>query len=317
MKRIISIERNRRYLLALLFNIAFAIVVPLAMTFQFDKLSKTEATMIGFGIFSVLAFAQTLFHVQELRREKDRRESVWEARNSFDSILKELRDNFSAVVQARSNNNDLLFEQLLLEDVQALNAEAKNAAYAKVLPVKDHHFRSHNSLEQIFGDADTNIYREAYILEEAAGSFDHVYVNFFKMIASMVAKGELEVRTLFVRGRCEEFLNRRGIQDLLCYYHTTKGFDMRIIRQHRLEKLRAEFKVGDDWEDFGIYGDHLVFKTHQYRPDGPTDGLFSKNDIEVRRFLAFFDKAWEDSRRVLPNCPRKVSIQDLFVAEVG
>jgi len=312
MKAIKSIKQKTKFLQWILYNTVVAVVIPVSIELLSSELSTVEEITIGFGIFVVISFAEILYYVQELQRRDRIDHSVWQARNKFERILKELRENFATVLQARHSENDNLFEDLILQDVTKLNEEVKDAAYNKVVWVKDHHFKSHDKLEKIFKDTDTNVYRELYILEKSKGSFDYIYTNFFKMIAKMVKKKELEVRTLFVRPQANDCIDTRFIQNLLNYYDYTQGFNKKLIDEYQLKHLMPEYKVGDSWTDFGIYGDHLIFKTQEYIPNGPTTGLFSQDKDEVMRFLAFFDKAWEDAQDILPQSPRQIALDRIF-----
>ncbi len=303
-----------RFAHILLFNIVFTILLPLIIRLNSDTLTPTEGIMIGFGIFVVLSFTEILYYIKELRRDNRNEDSIWQARSKFEYILKDLRENFSAVMQARHSEHDHLFEDLILKDITQLNEEVKDAAYKHTFPVKDHHFHSHNNLKEIFRDTDTNVYRELFILNSASGTFDYIYNNFFKMIAGMVGSKDLVVRTLFVRDPKEEgFADTIGIQNLLNYYANTKGFENRVIRQHNLTLLKPEYKVDGDWLDFGIFGDHLIFMTQKYpSSDGATDGLFLKRPEEVQKFIEFFDKVWADTRVLLPKEPRTISLDEVF-----
>jgi len=297
-----------------LVNIFISIITPIAIEFFTpDKTSKTEEIIIGFCVFIILMTAKILYYMEKINKREMKEEDIWHTKNRFELVLKSLRDNFSLIIHDRHGDHDRLFEDLIMEEINRLEKEVSNAAFRKEVSVKGHHFKSHDKLKEIFKNSKVNIYREVFVVDPLPQDkvFDYIYANFFKMIAKLVDKKEIRVRTIFVL-KDNHVINNTNIQNLICFYHNTKGFEKKSIGIQHFDDLRNEYKVNSDWIDFGIYGDQVIFKTHKY--GDIIDGVFSKNKEYILRFIEFFDKAWEDSNVLEPTQKQEksTSLTELF-----
>lgn len=295
----------------LIINLIASIVIPILITFGPVEVSKTNAVIIGFLIFLVLTCAQVLYFVQELIKRRKKKEEVWQAKKKFQRVLKLIADDFSIVVRDRRSDYDRLFEDLIMEEIIRLQDDVSDAASKKEVSVKGHHFKSHKNLEEIFKDSKVNIYSEVYLIEPSSQEFDYIYANFFKMVAKLVEKEEIKVRTLFVL-KDKKGLDDIDIQNLVRFYHHTKDFDKKIIGVQHFDNLKKEYKVDGDWIDFGIYGDQVIFNTYNYSDN--FSGIFSKDGNYIQQFTDFFDKAWEDSSDLplIQEQDKSISLNELF-----
>jgi len=305
---------KNRHVQVFAFNFVAAVAVPVIVELSLqDKISPLEDIVLGFGIFAVLSFAQILYFVRALEEARETRENIWRATTNFDGVLSKLRESFSIIVHATHSAHDRLYEDLIMDDANRFGLELERAAHDKRIPVKDHNFKSHDMIREIFKDTSTNIYRELFILNKRSGDFDHIYADFFRMIADMVAAGEIEVRTLFVRTPEEDFVKTPGIQKLLNFYEDNNDYSKKVIDEQQLALIKKQYQVGDPaWVDFGIYGDHLIFQTLDYVLDGPTTGEFCKDPKVVREFLRFFDKAWDGAQDLAPIERKSLEITEVF-----
>jgi hypothetical protein len=302
----------KKYATLLTIDAIVAIAIPVFIEFGPYDVDKWIEVIIGITVFTLILGFQILYYTTGLSRDKIAQETLVLAQGKTTPHLKEFSENYASVVQLRTGNYDTLFEDILWQELVELCEDARMAAHENAIKVKDHHFSSHSSIENAFKDSSTNIYREIYILNEQYGSPDYIYWNFFEMLADLVRAKEIEVRTLFVRIKEDNFEHGEPIQKLLRYYHFTKGFDKKIIDQNYFTELREAYHVERDWVDFGIYGNHLIFKTQSYDPLDHTDGVFSKNNEEVKKCMKFFDKAWRNASKIEPNDKQKITLDDLI-----
>ena len=97
---------------------------------------------------------------------------------------------------------------------------------------------------------------------------------------------------------------------LLSFYSSTKGFEGCAIPESDFDELRHNCGL-DAFEDFGIYGDVLLFRTLGYEPH--SHGVYSYGTVKIRKHKEFFDACWNLPRVIqLPAVERLLIIDDVL-----
>lgn len=296
--------------------LAAGLVVPVSEVLKaqtkWHSLTLFEELVLAICLLFLLLLSKSLYYSYAGYKKTLRHIETWKVVDEFDTMLEPIRVDYRSLLVQRRHEDDIMYEELIKTELAQLQREVGQAASKGEYPVKNHNFESHLFLSKLFMHSSRKIYREVYILNPEFGSFDQYYSDFFRMIVELTKKRIISVQTLFVRDD-EEFRNSEEIQRLFGFYYHNKRFQMREVDMETLKPLKKEYASADDWIDFGLYGDQMLFKTKQYTKDGITDGVFSKNSTEIANCNKLLDNAWKHGAKIIPNDPKtRIALNELF-----
>ena len=121
----------------------------------------------------------------------------------------------------------------------------------------------------------------------------------------------IQVRILFVvRDLSDDAMLRRpAVAAVFGFVATAKGFACRVVARDCYEAHRQDAGLFTECLDFGVYGDHLLFRTTQYEPTN--EGTFSVDPTAIQKYRRMHDLAMEapQARDLPANLPENVSLE--------
>ena len=168
---------------------------------------------------------------------------------------------------------------------------ARGAAQRGELEVHDHHFDTVDTVLAAFDGCRDRTYRCVWLIEPGEDLFDKYWRQYMKALVELSRKlsknRRVRVRILFVAAD-ETQLERASVKMVLGFVAAEPGFEYRVIS---LDEYGTRLRDGDlerDCIDFGIYGDHLLFRTTSYEPHV---GVFSDREAAISAYRAVHDAA--------------------------
>lgn len=80
---------------------------------------------------------------------------------------------------------------------------------------------------------------------------------------------------------------------MLGFIGAEKGFTCRVIALDEYKERLRDCRLDIDCIDFGIYGDHLLFRTTSYEPHV---GVFGDDQRAIESYRAMHDAAMDSAR---------------------
>ena len=276
-----------------------AVLVPIVT----HKLAWTQTVpqdvIVGVTVWTVgmifqIAYSLHSFHVERLEVTHS-----LEIVNEHDSRLVELqtrlREIVSRTLNGRPNHVFLDYCRRNLEDT--LNM-ARRAAQRGELEVHDHHFDTIDTVLAAFDGCRDRTYRCVWLIQKDEDLFDKYWRQYMKSLVELSRKSRtkqrVDVRILFVADD-ETQLDRPSVRTLLGFVSAETGFEYRVISVDEYKPRLRDGGLDIDCIDFGIYGDHLLFRTTSYDPHV---GVFSDEEAAINSYRAVHDAAMDAVRTI-------------------
>src|SRR6266436_10287137 len=122
----------------------------------------------------------------------------------------------------------------------------------------------------------------------------------------MVMHGKLNgIRAMFVFDDLT-ICNSPRVKKLLDFFQTHKGLECRIVRKDDFEAISTSNGIPLNYIDFGIYGDRLLYRSEQYKPE--IIGVFTKDPVLIRNYTGLFETIWDMPGIARNNPSRETSV---------
>lgn len=278
-------------------------------------LSLKENIALVVGIWTiemifVIAYSLHSFHVHRLEASH-----VLEVINGVDLLLLEIQSKFREIAARplSGKTNQVFIDYCRRSLEQTLNV-AKGAARGE-LKVRDHHFDTVDTVLAAFEGCKDRTFRCVWLIEDG-DLFDDSWRKYIKCLVELSRKRltskRVQVRILFVVEDDPALLKRRAVEIVLGFVSGEKGFECRLISPRDYEGQLIDAGLATQCLDFGVYGDHLLFRTMSYEPTNM--GVFSVDPTVIQKYRRVHDVAMTapQSRDLPSKLPKKVSLKQFL-----
>ena len=298
-----------------LFALAVALTVTAGAHWLDEPLSTKENIVRVVAIWVVgmifqIAHSLHSFHVDRLETKY-----VLEVIDAEDCLLLEFQTKLREVATKKLSGkpNQVFIDYCRRSLDNSLNV-VRSAARGE-LEARDHHFDTVDRVLEAFEGCQDRTFRCVWRVEAGENLFDETWreymANLVKLSRETLSNRRVQIRILFVLTD-EAQLERPSFRRVLGFVSGEKGFMHRIMLQEDYETRERDGCLDQQYVDFGVYGDHLLFRTKSY---GPTNiGVFSDNQTVIETYRQVHDVAMNASKTlgISAGLPRNVSVEQFL-----
>ena len=321
MKRVIQSpqgtpELSQRQLARTLLEVAASVIVPLiAMTIKDSKnqqiFNTFDQLMIGFAVYTVLTLtrlAWTNGQLLEIERDLERSKNL---RRAIDKRLEELRDSYFTVLEKADYDKNFP-AQYFTRVLDSLGDRLYSAATKEEVRVDELSFACTELVCNVIANRNDQILRLVYSLNNEQFAFDTWSRGYYKSLVGLAAgKKVREVRRLFIYDDDPQLSKAEFIR-LFHFHLRAPRFSCRLISRADWLKLEKDLRIPDGGDDFGVWGDLLVYRAVAARPDH-IEGVYSAQHRTVQQYTEFFDIGWRHGREPDPcDAATPMTLHELF-----
>ena len=291
------------------------IVIPSGMLL----LGWTSSPGRGMAISFCVWVAGMLFQIVHLLRsfhvERLETKQVLEVINEDDRLLLELQASFRQIAaRPLSGKPNRVFIDYCRRSLKQTISIAKGAAGGE-LEVQDHHFHTVDNVLSAFEGCEERVFRCVWLIGSDDPLFDDSWRKYMQCLIELSRSQErnkkVQVRILFVVEDDLDnsiLLQRSSVGIVLGFVSKESGFECRLISRSDYDGQLDDAGLSGQFLDFGVYGNHLLFRTISYEPRNM--GRFSVDPIMIQKFRGVHDVAMSapSARRLPSRLPESVSL---------
>lgn len=284
-----------------------------------------ELTTLGQGM--VIAFfiwiAGMLFQIVQLLRSFHvvllETKQVLDVINEDDRLLLELQTSFRKIAaRPLSGKPNQVFIDYCRRSLEQTMSVAKGAA-AGELEVQDHHFHTVDNVLSAFDGCEERVFRCVWMIGHDDPLFDDSWRKYMRCLVELnqnrKANEKVQIRILFVVENDLDdsaLMKRISVGTVLGFVSAESGFECRLMSRSDYNSQLDDVGLGGQCLDFGVYGNHLLFRTISYEPKNM--GTFSVDPMIIQKYRGVHDVAMDaPSARCLPSdLPQSVSLQQFL-----
>ena len=292
MSKMIQVPLWQRWWLRSMIAVVVAVAVPIVS----DRLGMTtslkEQVYVGVGTWMVGMIIQIAYslHLFQCERLEDRH--VLEVIDAGDCLLLELQSRFREIAaRTLSGRPNRVFIDYCHRSLKNSLNVARRAAQRGELEVRDHHFDTIDTVLAAFAGCQDRTFRCVWLIESGDRLFDKYWREYMKSIVELSRQRRrtrrVQVRILFVLEDQAQF-ERASVKTVLSFVATERNFKYRLMSQMDYQSRLGDSNLDNGYLDFGIYGDHLLFRTTSYEPN---IGVFSDDQTVIATYRRMHDTA--------------------------
>ena len=271
-----------------------AVVVPIIANHLDLTESLKDEIFIGISTWVVAMIFQISYSINSLHVDRFKYNQVLDVINENDCRLQELQNSLRQIAsrQLSGRPNRVFIDYCSRNLLDCLNL-ARHAAQRGELKVHDHHFRTIGSVLSAFDGSPDRTFRCVWLLELDEALFDEYWRQYMKSIVELSretrSSQRVGVRILFVV-RDKDVLEKSSVKTVLSFVKSEREFDYHLMTWGEYRSRLCDGKLAERCPlDFGVYGDHLLFRTITYDPDHV--GIFSDDRTDIQAFSHMHDDA--------------------------
>ena len=261
------------------------------------------------GMVFQIANSLHSFHVDRLENKH-----VLEVINEDDCLLLELQSKLRLVAaRPLSGKPNQVFIDYCRRSLKQTLSVAKGAAHGE-LKVYDHHFDTVDTVLAAFEGCEDRTFRCVWLIEDS-DLFDDSWGKYMKCLVelsrSWSKNKRVQVRILFtLEDRAQ--LERASVKTVLGFVSAEKRFECRLILRSDYDNQLQDAGLDKQYLDFGVYGNHLLFRTTSYEPKNM--GMFSVDPTMIQKYRRVHDVAMDmpKARELPSDLPKKVSLEEFL-----
>ena len=318
MHKVTQVSFWKRWYVQTTVALVISILVTAGTHLLSEPLSLKENIARVFGIWVVgmifqIANSLHSFHVDRLEIKH-----VLGVINKTDYLLLELQSKFREIAaRPLSGKPNQVFIDYCLRSLEQTLSVAKGAARGE-LKVHDHHFDTVDAVMAAFKGCKDRTFRCVWLIEDGA-LFDDSWGKYMEYLVklgqSRSKNKQVQIRILFiVENDLDDLklLKRRAVKIVLGFVSGEKRFEGRLISRSDYDGQLRDAGLDKQCLDFGVYGDHLLFRTTSYEPTNM--GVFSVDPAVIQKYSRVHDVAMDAPKaRNLPSgLPEKISLKQFL-----
>ena len=256
-----------------------------------------------------IACSLNSFHVDRLKAKH-----VLEMIDKGDCLLLELQARFREVASKTLNGSpNKVFSAYCHRSLEQTLRVTKGAARGE-LEVLDHHFPTINAVLAAFEGCTNRTYRCVWLIEDGEELFDELWREYMACLVELsrkeVTDQRVQVRILFVAEN-QTKLERAPVKTVLSFVSAENGFEYHLMSWEDYNFRLGDGRLDKTYLDFGVYGDHLLFRTKSYDPN---IGVFSDNPREIEKYCTMHDGAMSavETLKIPAGLPANVSLEQFL-----
>lgn len=256
-----------------------------------------------------IACSLNSFHVDRLKAKH-----ILEVIDKGDYLLLELQARFREIVTKTLNGNpNKVFISYCHRSLEQTLSITKGAARGE-LEVLDHHFPTINAVLAAFEGCVDRTYRCVWLIEDDEELFDELWREYMACLVELSRKEvmdqRVQVRILFVAEN-QAMLERPSVKTVLRFVSAEKGFEYHLMSREDYTFRLGDGRLDQSYLDFGVYGDHLLFRTKSYHPN---IGVFSDDPMEIKQYCTMHNGAMSavQTLRIPAELPKNVSLEQFL-----
>ena len=264
-------------------------------------------------LFQIVSLLRS-FHVELLEARQ-----VLDVINEDDRLLLELQASFRQIAaRSLSGKPNQVFIDYCRRSLERTMSVAKGAA-AGELEVQDHHFQTVDNVLSAFKGCQERVFRCVWMIGDNDPLFDDSWRKYMRCLVelnrSKKAKEKVQIRILFIVEndlRDSALMEQRSVGTVLGFVSAEGGFECRLMSRSDYNSQLDDAGLLGQCLDFGVYGNHLLFRTMSYEPKNT--GTFSVDAVMIQKYRGVHDVAMgAPSARHLPlDLPEGVSLQQFL-----
>ena len=298
---------NVNWIVLTIFNVIGSLIAPNILG-HFTSLSKFESWVISGIIFLVLIGIELLIIAKDLLAIRTSEHRIWSEKDGFSALLISIRTDFQNMFVLEGEDASLI-RQFIMQRVQKLRDDVHTAAEAKELYVADNHAIDTTKVTDLFRQRKARVYREVFQILDGGEIFNVYGRSYFNQIFDLSRSGDIEEVKALVVVDPELQASLDKANRLMSFYRTTQSYQARLISKNDFDKLRQDSGL-EQCEDFGIYGEVLLFRTLGY---DPSHGKYSYDSVKIRNHKNFFDACWNLPKSIeLPAIERDLDLDEVL-----
>ena len=275
----------RRPWLQSLAALVFSVVVAAGGHFFELTTSLQDALHVAVTTWLVGMMVQMTDTLHTLHVRHRDNQHVLEVTNDVDHLLVELQLRFREMVSRElSGRRNHVFIDYCSRSIRGTLEVVQRAAQRGELEVRDHHFGTVDKVVAAFEGCGDRMFRCVWLLESGEALFDPYWREYMTAIVHlsrrMYPPERVGARILFVADD-EGVLQRPSVQIALRFVAMEGGFMGTTISKDDYLARLADNNLDNRYLDFGIYGDHLLFRTTSYEPHA---GVFCDDQEVIGRY---------------------------------
>ena len=293
-----------------------AILVPVFTHWRGWTLSLKEEIVLGVGIWAVgmifyIAYSLHSFHVDRLETKY-----VLDVINEHDRLLLELQHRLREIAsKTLSGKPNRVFIDYCRRSLEQSLEITRRAAQRGELEVHDHHFKTIDTVLAAFEGCRDRTFRCVWLIEAGDSLFDEFWREYMACLVKLSRerriKRRVQVRICFVL-EDQAQLERASVKTVLGFVSAEKRFEYHLMLRSDYESRLSDAHLDKRYLDFGIYGDHLLFRTTSYEPNV---GVFSDDQTSINTYREMHDAAMNAAETV--NIPAGASRKGFFGTILG
>ena len=226
-----------------------------------------------------------------------------------DRLLLELQTRLKEVQLHRS----AVFKTYCQEELARFVRRVGRAAQQGELSVREHHFRTMEDVLDAFGPGEDNrVYRAVWKIGAEEKLFDTAWQHYLRELIELTQERTKEKRVrikmlIVVDGT--RTMEREAVRVMLGYLKARKKeeIEYRVIEEQTYNELMEDAGLNTRYEDFGVYGNALLYRTETYEPKR---GTFSEDKTEIDAYAETHEAAMARARPV-PEPPDLLAHNDI------
>ena len=267
------------------------------------------------GLWVVGMIFQIAHSLHSLQIDRYENRYVLDVVDSTDKQLLELQTRLRQIaVKKLSGRPNRVFIDYCQWHLDRSLEVVRNAVERGELSVQDHHFETIDSVLEAFDGCTDRTFRCVWRVEKGEKLFDNTWRDYMRKLVELSRRklphSRVQIRVLFVLADRVQ-LDRVPVRKVLGFVAGENGFYYRLMLQDDYEERLRDGGLDEQYEDFGIYGDHLLFRTKSYEPNM---GVFSDNQTLIRGYRKMHDAAMDGATTVSEptGLPRNVSLEEFL-----
>ena len=282
----------QRWWVQSLIAVGISILIPIVTHALEWTRTVTEDITVGVGVWIVWMIFQIAYSLHSFHVERLEVAHVLEVIDNNDRLLLELQARFREIASRKlSGRPNHVFHDYCRRNLEHSLKVARSAAQHGELEVHDHHFDTVDTVLAAFDGCRDRTYRCVWLIERGEDLFDKYWRQYMKALVEL-RRGRrtgrrVRVRILFVADD-ETQLERASVKMVLGFVAAESGFEYRVISLDDYRTRLRDSGLERECIDFGIYGDHLLFRTTSYDPHV---GVFSDREVVISAYRVVHDAA--------------------------
>jgi hypothetical protein len=269
-------------------NLIGSLVVPILVNLV-NPLSLFDSFVLGALIFLISSGIEVLDLVKKVLAIRLEEHRTWIAEDQLDTLLDSIRSDFRNMRLHTDCDDKGFVQQLVRQRLERLRDEVHEAAESKELYVDNNHAVDTTRVTDLFREGKATYFLEVFRVSGDTEIFGLYEGPYFNQIYELSQSGHIKsIRALIVVDTTDSRACEKASQ-LLSFYESTLGYDARAISNAHFDELYRDFGL-EFFEDFGIYGEVLLFRTVGYEPINR--GRYSYDRLKIRKHKEFFDACW-------------------------